>query len=328
MNQRYLNHIILFLILIAVSDVFGQEEQALNPAELKQQTAVTEPATLYKGFFRTGMVFNYGFVNLLFDKDGNRVLKENAFGRTVYFSLSAQYGISNRLQAEINIPYINYKMYVNSRQELPELDFYSMEGGEQSGKGLSDMEIALHYQLLKPEYGSRFLTAGVYVIIPTGNSETSEDNLIPPGDGHFAFDFNLEYEKIIYPNRFSAYISYKYNLASMKTAFSNGEYIEQEIQAGGLLSVIGSWDLMLNDWLAIRNQLQFINGFPDKADGEVFEYDYGDQFDSSNKRMISYLPALSFQIKRLRFNQVLHIPLAGKNLSPDPGFTLIVQYVF
>jgi len=54
----------------------------------------------------------------------------------------------------------------------------------------------------------------------------------------------------------------------------------------------------------------------------------GQVIDDSSSWLVQYSPRLSFQIKRLRVNQAIQIPLFGRSSGADPGFILIVQYVF
>ena len=75
----------------------------------------------------------------------------------------------------------------------------------------------------------------------------------------------------------------------------------------------------MNEWLALTNDVYYFLSFEDETDGDITK---------ESGWVVEYAPRLSFQIKRLRVNQSIQIPLAGKLSGADPGFILIVQYVF
>ncbi|HRT90726.1 MAG TPA: hypothetical protein P5257_11490, partial [Bacteroidales bacterium] len=63
--------IILFVSGISATAVsFSQTEKQLMPSDLKQQTIVTEPVTLRKGFLRVGSMLNYRVADKYFSDDG------------------------------------------------------------------------------------------------------------------------------------------------------------------------------------------------------------------------------------------------------------------
>jgi hypothetical protein len=110
------------LILVTCQYTKGQVQEQLTPAELKQKTIVTEPQTLYKGFFRAGMAFNYGTIDKIFTVDGDREsLPSNIWANSWFFQTYLMYGISDRLQVEVMLPYRFQQIYQSYEVEAPDL---------------------------------------------------------------------------------------------------------------------------------------------------------------------------------------------------------------
>jgi hypothetical protein len=128
--------------------------------------------------------------------------------------------------------------------------------------------------------------------------------------------------KINYPFSYTAYIDYKYNLPGEKIMELGGNPVNYE--DGDLLTISGSYNFHMNEWLAFTNDVYYFISFQDTEDDDT-----GNEIiTKENGWVVQYAPRLSFQIKRLRVNQSIQIPLAGKLSGADPGFILIVQYVF
>ena len=53
--------------------VMAQVEEQVLPTDLKQQTIITQPVTLYKGFLRVGFTGTYGVIDRIFTEDGDKV---------------------------------------------------------------------------------------------------------------------------------------------------------------------------------------------------------------------------------------------------------------
>ena len=59
------------IISVHVS-TYSQTENQVVPGDLKQQTIVTEPATLMKGFLRAGILLNYRVADRYFSESGSK----------------------------------------------------------------------------------------------------------------------------------------------------------------------------------------------------------------------------------------------------------------
>jgi hypothetical protein len=73
----------IFLTCLGAGMLYPQTEQVVIPGDLKQQTVITEPVTLRKGYLRAGIEGAFIIVDKVFDEDGNRsyVLGTNAWGK-------------------------------------------------------------------------------------------------------------------------------------------------------------------------------------------------------------------------------------------------------
>ena len=309
--------------MIGSVTIFGQTEQEMLPAERKQLTIITEPFTLYKGFFRAGLSFQYSALYKTFDANGKRVPVSNASGTTWASQILLQYGITDRFQITAALPYLNKDLSLSYRAEAPGLNFFGQQKLEGEGSGLSDIWLGLDYQLLTETITRPSLKAMLTVTIPSGEKnpvETSADEVfdIPVGSGYYSIDAAISLRKISYPYLYSAYVSYKMNLEGSKQ-FEQGQP-EQTFKDGNMATVSGAFGFHMNEWLALINDVYYFYFATDQVDGQDVE--------DSDSWTVHYTPRLSFQIKRLRVNQAVQIPLFGNTAGADPGFILVVQYVF
>lgn len=320
MNWRIL---IAILLLFSSAISFGQTEEEMLPAERKQLTVITEPFTLYKGFFRAGVTLQYSSLYKIFDENGKRVPIENASGTTWAAQLLLQYGITDRLQVTAGLPYQKQDLFLSSLYEAPGLNFFEQIKIEGKGSGLSDIYIGFDYQLLTETITRPSIKAMLTVTIPSGEAnpvETSNDELfdMPVGAGRYSIDAALSIRKISYPFSYSGYVSYQLNLENTKQ-FDLGQP-EQVFKDGNMLTLSGGFNFHMNEWLALKNDVYYFYFATDQVEGQ--------DVPDSKSWTIQYTPTLSFQIKRLRVNQAITIPLFGNLSGADPGFILVVQYMF
>jgi hypothetical protein len=313
---------IILLLSCLVLPLMAQTEQEVLPAERKAMTIITEPYTLYKGFFRAGVAMQYSSLYKIFDENNKRVPLTNASGKTWSGLLILQYGISDRLQVNLDLPYLNQDLFLSYMGELPGANVFEQQKFEGRGSGLGDISIGAGYQLLTETVSRPAVKFTGTFIIPTGQSEPQDTGDleimdIPVGAGHYAVDLSLSMRKINYPFSYTAYLDYKLNLPGEKIMELGGSPVSYK--DGDLLTVSGSYNFHMNEWLALTNDVYYFLSFEDETAGEISK-DTG--------WVIEYAPRLSFQIKRLRVNQSVQIPIAGKLSGADPGFILIVQYVF
>ena len=312
---------ILLLVYSAIS--FAQTEEEILPAERKQLTVITEPFTIYKGFFRAGVTLQYSALYKTFDANGKRVPISNASGTTWAAQLLLQYGITDRLQVTAALPYLSQDLSLSYRAEAPGLGFFGQQKLEGEGSGLSDIWLGLDYQLITETTTRPSLKAMLTVTIPSAEAnpvDTSNDEVfdLPVGSGFYSVDVALSIRKISYPFAYSAYVSYKMNLEGTKQ-FNLGQP-EQTFNDGDMATVSGSFGFHMNEWLALKNDVYYFYFATDQVEGQDVE--------DSKSWTIQYTPTLSFQIKRLRVNQAIQIPLFGNMAGADPGFILVVQYMF
>ena len=315
--------LIAILIIIGSVKAFSQTEQEILPAERKQLTIVSEPFTLYKGFFRVGVTFQYSALYKTFDADGKRVPISNASGTSWASQLLLQYGITDRFMVTAALPYRNQNLALSYRAEAPGFNFFGQQKLEGEGSGLSDVWIGLDYQLLTETLSRPSLKVALTGTIPTGEAnpvDTSNDELfdMPVGDGYYSIDVALSVRKVSYPFSYSGYVSYKYNLEASKQ-FDLGQP-EQNFKDGAMVTASGAFSFNMNEWLALTNDVYYFYFATDQVEGQDVE--------DSQSWTVQYVPRLSFQIKRLRVNQAITIPILGKLAGADPGFILVIQYVF
>ena len=307
---------IVIILLFGTAVSFAQTEEEVLPAERKQLTIITEPFTLYKGFFRAGVALQYSALYKIFDEEGNRVLISNASGRSWTSLLILQYGITDRIQVAADLPYQTQDLFLSFRAELPgEIVQFKLEG---SGSGIGDASIGVSYQLLTETITRPSVKVTATGIIPTGEKNPTELTDFPVGSGHYALDVALSLRKISYPFSYSAFTSYKLNMSGAKQFDFGGP--ETSFNDGDLLTISAAFNFHMNEWLALTNDFYYFYSFADEENGQVVP--------DTKSWTVQYTPRLSFQIKRLRVNQVIQIPLFGKLSGADPGFILIVQYVF
>ncbi len=319
--------ILLYASILLTPIASGQTEKQLVPSDLKQLTVVTEPSTLYKGFFRTGIDMSYGVIDKYFNTEGKRVfIPSNAWGSSSSISPSLQYGITNRLQVIIAIPYVNdlqqgqYVLYAPSADTTVDGSF------SVKGKGIGDLNTALKYQIRSEGSSKSSLTARVYLTIPTGEKNPTDINGAmnykpPTGNGCFTTELNMTYRKIAYPYSYTIYMGYNYSFSGSKI-LDVSDIEEKEFNNGDFFQTGASFNFHLNEWIAVTNDLNYSHWGKDKIENEIPD-------NALSRWMIGYETHLVFQIKRFRVAEAVVIRLAGKNEAPaDPQYIFIVQYTF
>ena len=99
--------ILIYLLLSAGLAAAAQSEKMIQPGDLKQQTIVTEPVTLRKGFFRVETGVIYVASDKLFNSSGKREYYSfSMWGSHYRFAVNLKYGITDRLEIDIYAPVI------------------------------------------------------------------------------------------------------------------------------------------------------------------------------------------------------------------------------
>jgi hypothetical protein len=322
--QKYIPY---FLMLFSQSLCLAQVQEQLSPSERKQQTIVTEPITLNKGFIRAGLATWYNVIDKIFLDSKKQSQPGNIWGSTFSFSIYGQYGISDRLMVEVALPYVRDDIYQSFIYELP-MDFNEQyvypRKWRTRADGIGDVDITLGYQLMKETISRPALAAFVTATLPTGEKnvvDNEDDDLNtfhrPTGQGEFAVNTLVRLRQVKYPFSYSISAAYKYRTESTKVIAVDQP--EVKYRNGSLLDISGSFNFHLNDWMAFKNIVDVMTIEKDQLNGEEL---------GEKGWLLQYLPGISFQLKRLRFDQGVMIPIKGDNVAADPGYVLIVQYTF
>jgi hypothetical protein len=324
MNQSAKALIIIYFLPVLSSSLQGQIEQLIVPSDLKQQTIVTEPVTLHKGFFRMGLLVDYRVADRFFDNSGNREYYRNStWSSKSAYGITFQYGITDRLQADL------ISEFMNSLEETKNTEVVAgttvVTTDKHRGIGLGDSHLALKYQII-PEKERRFSFSGIMkMTFPTGaknprNIRSENQYDLPVGDGTYALGMNLAARIIAYPYSFSGYTAYTYNFRGTKVIRPT-DTTESEFKIGNLFETGIVGNLHLNEWIVLGNEINYYN-----EEQGVIEYITPEPIPSS--WALSYEPGLVFQVHRFRLGESVKIPLFGKNVPADPLFVIMAQYIF
>jgi hypothetical protein len=320
--------ILSIFLLLSLSDVFCQFEQMILPTDLKQQTVITEPSTLRKGFFRSSLFLSYSVVDKIFNDEGVKDYgsEMNGWGSSSMYQLSLMYGITDRLMVGTDIPYLNDRFYIAGEMRFPGIDSSTILRVNADGVGFSDIDFAIDYQFIYRNEGKTSLKGQGILTIPSG--QKNPENIInmidydkPTGNGNTSLDLRLVYRQIVYPYSFSGYLSYKYNFKASKIFYPDEDPVE--FSGGNMFYLGGSFNIHLNEWIALMNEMAFSTWSDFQYDGETAaDTEQGERY------IINYQPALVFQVRRFRFFEVIQVSLKGKNTGADPAYIFGLQYTF
>jgi hypothetical protein len=313
--------------IILISHVArSQVETQLLPSDLKQQTIVTESVTLRKGFFRTGLAMSYGVVDKYFDDAKKRnYVSGSSWGSSSLFLFTFQYGISNRLMIDFSTPVNSTKQVYNNMVVSPEnnLDFPVV--ADLKGSGIGDCYLTIKYQIIPEEERKMSLTGSLDLTLPTGEKNPTEvksytDYQLPAGNGFLAIGTRVSARRVQYPFSYTAYVGYNYKLKGSRLIFPT-DLEETEFKDGNAIETGGSFNLHLNEWIALANELNYYY----RGEGVIMT-EPDTKIDPA--WAFSYESRLVFQIKQFRLGEAVRVPLIGKNVSADPLYVLLVQYIF
>jgi hypothetical protein len=303
----------------------GQTEKLIVPSDMKQQTVVTEPVTLRKGYLRTGTVMDYRVADKLFDAEGNKIYySKSSWGSQSAFGLTVQYGISDRLEADIFTEYRNNLVETQTSQVSAVTNKTVITNSRQKGIGVGDSRLQLSYQVI-PERESRFaMTANLLLTVPTGkknpvNIKSESEYDLPVGNGTYALGLNITARKVLYPYSFSGYLAYT-NSFNGKKIFNTLTRVETRFRLGNLFESGINANLHLNEWIVLGNEVNYYH----EGDGRI-ENQPSPRLPSS--WAFSYSPRLIFQVHRFRISESVMVPLKGKNVPADPLYVMTIQLV-
>jgi hypothetical protein len=314
--------LILFMGIFTVQ-LSAQNEDMLLPSEVKQLTAVTEPATLNKGFFRIGTYWFYVQTKKVYNDYGvKQFVPSSLISKFSNLNFHAQYGISDRVQLTVNLPY-----HMDISQDIFfYIDPISRSSTqfiiEQKGYGLGDISSDLGFKVLKESAILPSVTLFTSVKLPTGRrvaSNFSADSMAystPTGSGEFSLNAALYLKKIYYPYSIAIYTSYQYNFGGQKIIYPNSSL--SSFRTGNSYSGSASISFHLNDWISLKNELSYYYVASGHIDGIL----------DMPVWKLEYEPSIYFQIKQFRLAQGIGIPLAGIGSNADPLYRITAQFVF
>jgi opacity protein-like surface antigen len=327
-NKHIKKILIACMVSSPVAITYCQTEKQIVPTDIKQQTIVTEPVTLRKGYIRLGSLMNYRVADRYFNGEGVKEYYVSSIWTTKSaFNLTLQYGINDRFQVDLTT------VYMNNRQKSQSTEIVAVDGvntsqvitSKQKGLGFGDSHLLLKYQIFTESANKISLTGILDVTFPTGkknptNIRSANQYDLPVGNGTFAMDLGLLARGIFYPYSFTCYLGYTNNFEGSKK-INVSDISEREFKFGNRIEGSVGTNLLLNEWIVLTNELNYFHEKQGKIDGLISP-------GLPVKWAASYIPGLVFQVKRFRLGESITIPLKGKNVPADPLFVMMVQYVF
>jgi hypothetical protein len=317
--------LITCLLLLSAPSLSGQTEKLIVPSDMKQQTVITEPVTLYKGYLRAGVVIDYRVADRFFNTEGNKeYYSTSSWGSQSAYGITLQYGISDRVEVDLFTEYMNTLKQTQATDIFTKTNTSETTSAKQKGIGLGDSHLEIRYQVIH-EKESRFsVTGGLMLTIPTGQKNphniTSENQYdLPVGDGTYALGLSISARKVVYPYSFSGYISYTHNFYGAKITDVKTQ-VENKFRIGNLFEAGLICNLHLNEWIVFGNEINYYH----EGEGIIKPSTV-----IPSSWTISYVPRLVFQVHRFRFSESVSIPLKGMNNVPaDPLYIMTMQCIF
>lgn len=316
----------IFILVMVISPVFSQTEKLLNPADLKQQTIITEPLSLRKGYLRIGLFYSYAAADKYFNDSGKKIyFPESTWGSSSGLQFWAQYGVSDRFMVELGIPYTSDLTNIHFRYLFPEFDTMRIYNASNRSRGIGDIIASATYQIIPSGENKFSLKASLDLTLPTGKKNptnvVSEDEYDgPTGYGVFCLMPKITARMLSYPFSFLAYLSYNYNFKGSRLIYPTDPE-ETKFKYGNSLTAGGSINIHLNEWIALVNEINYYHAGKGEIDGVP-------KSDLNTTWALSYEPRVVFQIRRFRLGEAVNIPIKGKMIGADPLYVLMVQYVF
>jgi len=313
------------VLIIFANAAYSQEEDKLLVSEIKQSTVVTQPATLGKGFFLIGSVFTYTADDKVFFENGKKDYEPgNGWGKYSTEYLHFQFGLTNRIELAFALPYKIKSMTGSIIDKSPVNDSTMKTQYKSIGQGIGDIEFGIYYQLIEGSKTKPSLVSKLNATFPTGEKNPTNIKEIleydyPTGNGETTLALELIYRKITYPYSYSFYGLFQYSFSGEKIMLPYENSIT--FKSGNRYEVGGNFNFLLNDWIAVQNDLRLFYKHADKYDGET-------AWNSLTQQGIWYNPNINFQFKKFRLFQGVFIPLIGKYFPANPQYNIGLQYIF
>jgi len=311
---------------LPITILSGQTEKLIVPSDLKQQTVVTEPVTLRKGFLRAGIIINYRVADKYFDNDRNKQYYLNSqWGTKAAYNLTLQYGFTDRFEADLVTDYMRNKVSTTSVEIVPGTNSSVTSVTKQLGTGLGDTHLGAKYQIVPEKQYRISLTGLIDVSLPTGeknptNIRSATKYDLPVGNGAGAVAGEIFARTTVYPYSFSTYIKYYYNFEGSKKLAAT-DLAETRFKFGNRIEAGLSAYIHLNEWIVFANDFSFYH----EAEGWAGRIN---SITIPESWAAVYAPDLVFQVRRVRVGESISIPLIGRNVPADPLFIISLQYVF
>jgi hypothetical protein len=293
---------------------------------MKQQTVVTEPVTLHKGYLRAGVVLDYRVADRFFNSEGSKeYYATSSFGSHSAYGMTLQYGISDRLEVDLFTEYMNDLQQTQTSSLETVTNKIVTISTKQKGMGLGDSHLELRYQVIHEKESKFSLTGRLMLTIPTGrknpsNIKSENQYDLPVGDGTYALGLNISARKVVYPYSFSAYMSYTNNFNGTRI-IDVAIPVEKKFRLGNMFESGLSCNLHLNEWIVFGNEFNYYREGVGKVENEPSAL-------MPSSWALSYDPSLIFQVHRFRFSESVKIPFKGLNVPADPLFVMTAQFIF
>lgn len=321
-----MKRIFIFIVFIFLAlNLNAQEEDKLLVSEIKQSTVITQPATLSKGFFLVGSIFTFNAEDKMFSVKGKRdFAPRNLWATFSTEYLHVHYGFTSRIEVAVALPYKIISLNGSVASEVPLLDTTITTKIKQKANGIGDVELGIYYQVIKGSRTKPSLVGKLSATLPTGEKNLTDikgplEYNLPTGSGEATLSLELVYRKITYPYSYSFYGLFKYSFGGEKVLFPYEDPVS--FRSGNYYFAGGNFNFLLNDWIAVQNDLQFVYQRATKSFDTT-------SYPKMNSLLFSYHPNISFQFKKFRLVQGFIIPLWGKSTPADPQYNIDFQYIF
>lgn len=251
---------------------------------------------------------------------------------TLTAALSFRYGLSDRMEVGIRIPYVWRDESLRRREVLVGADAGGLS--ESDGDGLGDVELALHYQFNRAVTGKPFFIGNLRVKAPTGSSPFDVDRVPavnsdgeeipglfilqeqPTGSGFWAIQPSLTMTYPTDPAVIYGNISYLWN-------------IERDVDDDiGRINPGDALGISLGTGIALNNQTSISLGYDHSM---VFKtkYERGAPLDPSFDRIQvgTFLWGLSHRFSP-RTSMNLSVGIGATSAAPDTQVTLRIPMRF
>ena len=320
-----MKHVVIFIFFLTNLTVWvkAQNEDQFLPSEIKQLTVITEPATLKKGFFKISMEGFYASLKRIFNDDKTKELIPGAaISRASWVGLSSSFGITDRLEAGLYIPYMLNKHEVILMVNDPVTSTYYQSAADIKGFGLGDLSLELDAQLIKENDHHPSVSLRTTLSLPTGrkNPTNIKNDWLEfdeaTGSGELSLDVSTQLRKIRYPFSFVIIPGMEYKFGGEKI-HSPGEE-PMSFKSGNVYYTTAGINFHLNDWMCMTNDIEYASIGRSMLGGNRI---------SESKWELTWMPYIYFQIKKLRLAQGFIVPLMGRNTGADTRYVLVINYI-